>query len=182
MKAVQLTKRLLDFSRKSTDSSVNIRIHALISETIELVKTGLGHGFKIEKGLYDGDPVIKGNATQIQNALINLIFNARDSMSEGGAISVETSLADISKDTVNPLMLSSGRYINVSVRDSGTGIDPDIIDKIFEPFFTTKEKDAGTGLGLVSVTKAAKDHGGTVAVDSEVGKGSVFHIYLPVSN
>ncbi|HDT11636.1 MAG TPA: PAS domain S-box protein, partial [bacterium] len=122
MKAVQLTKRLLDFSRKSSDDATDIPIHNLIAETTELVKTGLGQEIKIEKKFCAGVPVVKGNTTQIQNALINLIFNAKDSMPKGGVVSVETSFVEISENTVSPLLLSPGRYLNVSVRDSGTGI------------------------------------------------------------
>jgi PAS domain S-box-containing protein len=181
MKAVELNRKLLGFSRKNIKIK-EVHAGALISDTIDLVKTGLGQKINIEKMLCEPDPVFKGDFSQLQNALINLIFNARDAMPLGGSITISTSIFTVSENEVSTLLLKAGQFVNISVTDSGTGIAPEIKEKIFEPFFTTKEKGAGTGLGLLSVTKAAKDHNGAVTVESELGKGSVFSIYLPVSN
>ena len=182
VRAIDLTKKLLHFSRKSSKDHQLISMHSLIDDTLSIVKTGIGRGITVSKNYCDCDPVIKGDHSQLQNGLINLLFNARDAMSGKGEIVVETSIVDISEDTVNTLLLRQGKYAAISVVDKGCGIAPDMIEKIFEPFFTTREKSAGTGLGLVSVNKAAKDHSGTLAVESKVGEGSVFTLYLPLSN
>ncbi len=181
-KAVNLTRRLLNFSRRNEDLSTEIDIHDLILETVNLLKSSLGSKIEIKDLFYSGSSTVKGDAAQLQNTLINILFNARDAMPEGGVIKISTSKLDLRNSAVNPMFLSPGEYLCVAVEDSGTGIKDDILDKIFEPFFSTKEKGAGTGLGLVSARKTAKDHGGSIAVESEVGKGSVFKIYLPISN
>jgi PAS domain S-box-containing protein len=180
LKTMDLTKRLLDFSRKSSREYKSISVCDLIDDTIKLVQTGIGRNIEIKRNFSSKEIFIKGDVSQLQNGLINLIFNARDAMSDKGVITIETSIFKINDDTVNTLFLTPGDYAAISVIDTGCGMEPEVMERIFEPFFTTREKSAGTGLGLVSVNKAVKDHSGTVTVTSTPGKGSVFTLYLPI--
>ena len=108
---------------------------------------------------------------------MNLVVNARDAMPDGGALSIETANADVA-DEIGDGSIAPGRYVTLTVRDAGEGIDEETLSQIFEPFFTTKDSDKGTGLGLSTVYGIVKQSGGYVAVESEVGVGSEFTIYL----
>src|SRR5438132_3755215 len=121
-----------------------------------------------------------GNATQLHQVLLNLCVNARDAMPSGGSLNIEAK--NISLDNkVTRLQPEpvSGPYVLLAVSDTGQGISPELLDKIFEPFFTTKAPGKGTGLGLSTVLGIVKSHGGFLDVASEVGKGTVFHVFLP---
>jgi CheY-like chemotaxis protein len=113
---------------------------------------------------------------------MNLIVNARDAMPDGGLITIKTGLIEASGTRLNvPAYVEAGTYVVLTVSDTGHGIPREITDRIFDPFFTTKEKGKGTGLGLATVYGIVKDHKGYISVESEVGTGTTFHIYLPVS-
>jgi CheY-like chemotaxis protein len=126
--------------------------------------------------------MILGDPTQVHQILLNLCVNARDAMPNGGnlTIGVENCVLDEHYSAMN-IQAKPGRYIIISVTDTGTGMPPSLVDKIFEPFFTTKELNKGTGLGLSTVMAIVKSHGGTINVYSEVGKGTAFKVYLPAS-
>ena len=108
---------------------------------------------------------------------MNLVVNARDAMPAGGALSIETANADVPEEFGDG-SIAPGRYVTLTVRDTGEGIDEETLSQIFEPFFTTKDSDKGTGLGLATVYGIVKQSGGYIAVESEVGVGSAFTIYL----
>lgn len=180
MQAFNMTRRLLDFSRKSKGELVEFDVNELILKTIDLASPGIkNRKIKIIKDFKVSSPLIKGDPDQLQNALINLIFNARDAMPEGGRLEFSTSEHFIPEHTVNPMFLSPGNYIKISVTDTGSGISEDIQDRVFEPFFTTKKPGTGTGLGLTSVFKALKDHNGTVVLHSRPGEGARFDLFIP---
>jgi CheY-like chemotaxis protein len=119
---------------------------------------------------------IEADPGQLHQVVMNLVVNARDAMPKGGALSIETANADV--EDVGDGSIAPGRYVTLTVRDAGEGIDETTLSQIFEPFFTTKESDKGTGLGLATVYGIVKQSGGYVAVESEVGVGSEFTIYL----
>jgi len=123
---------------------------------------------------------ILGDPTQMHQILLNLCVNARDAMPNGGnlTVHVENSVLDDQYVAMN-IQAKAGRYVKITVTDSGTGMPPDVVDKIFEPFFTTKELNKGTGLGLSTVMAIVKSHEGIINVYSEPGKGTAFNIYLP---
>jgi len=123
---------------------------------------------------------VKVDLGQFEQVIVNLVVNARDAMPDGGTITVRT--ANVGEDTVremNQAGFDTADYVLIEVNDTGTGIEPDVLKKVFEPFFTTKEVGKGTGLGLSMVYGIIKQTGGFIFVDSEVGEGTTFRIYLP---
>jgi CheY-like chemotaxis protein len=126
--------------------------------------------------------LITGDATQLQQVLMNLWVNARDAMPQGGTLSarVENVMVGPEEVRLHP-KAKPGSHVLISITDTGTGIAPDLIDKIFDPFFTTKPVGQGTGLGLPTVLGIVESHGGFLHVESELGKGSVFKVYLPAA-
>ena len=140
----------------------------LIGEEIELIVCS-------EPQLW---PVL-ADSTQLEQILINLVVNARDAMPQGGALEIRTSNVDLSETQAYLFGLVPGRYVQLSVRDTGTGISEEVKNHIFEPFFTTKTNGEGTGLGLSTVYGIVKQSGGHIDVKSSLGEGSTFNIYLP---
>lgn len=179
-RASNLTRQLLAFARRQPISPRRVDVNALITETERMLRrllsdtTSLGLSLAARRSVVVADPV------QLEQILLNLTVNARDAMPEGGIISISTHDANIfSPRAVGLDTLPSGNYVVLEVADSGKGIPPGLRDLIFEPFFTTKPKDQGTGLGLSTVYGIAKQAGGAVGCDSEVGRGSVFSVWLP---
>jgi CheY-like chemotaxis protein len=125
---------------------------------------------------------VEADATMMEQVIMNLSVNARDAMPKGGSLTIGTVPVMVSRAYVdrNP-EAREGTFICLSVSDNGTGIEPDKLSKLFEPFFTTKEVGKGTGLGLATVYGIVKQHQGWIEVESELGKGSVFKVYLPTS-
>lgn len=125
--------------------------------------------------------MVRADPIQIEQVLMNLATNARDSMPQGGKLLIETKLSILDDDFIKHHGYGKkGRYARISITDTGVGIDKEFLDKIFDPFFTTKEVGKGTGLGLSMVYGIVKQHNGFINVESEVGKGATFDIYLPV--
>ena len=180
MKANDLTRQLLNFSRKSRKEIVEIDPKELIFSTIDLVRSGIGAKIEIRTEHILENVSIKGDYTALQNALINLMFNARDAMPEGGRMEISTAEHIVREHVFDKMLLNPGSYLKTSVHDTGHGIDGSIIEKIFNPYFTTKPKEKGTGLGLAMVLKTVTEHNGAVTVTSEPGKGSTFEVYLPM--
>jgi nitrogen-specific signal transduction histidine kinase/ActR/RegA family two-component response regulator len=172
-----LVKQILSFSRQSNPQKLPIRIQPILKEVLKLVRAtipmniGTTSYIKPDCGMVFTDP------TQVHQIAMNLITNAYHAVEEtGGTINVELKDTELEKDDV----LKPGKYAHITVSDTGTGIDPALIDKIFDPYFTTKELGKGTGLGLSVVHGIVKEHGGDIRVYSEIGKGTAFHVYLPL--
>lgn len=181
-RAAELVKQVLSFSRGLEGKRTSLEVWRLILEIEQIVKQTFSRAIEIrsdfsKKNLWS----ISGNATQLHQVLMNLCINARDAMPEGGIleISAKNIWIDESYARMN-LDAKVGPYVVITVSDTGTGIPKEVIDRIFEPFFTTKELGKGTGLGLSTVMGIIKSHGGFVNVQSEIGKGTQFNIYLPV--
>ena len=183
VRASDLTSKLLSFSRKNKISSNPVSVHDVLEEAIALLSETIDKSIVINMTNNSKEDVIKGDQSNLQNTFINLAINASHAMPNGGILTFETK--NVSLDDLycklSPFNLVSGNYIVVEVRDTGAGISPEIIDKIFEPFFTTKEQGKGTGLGLSSAYGIIRDHNGAIEVKSELDNGTVFIIYLPIS-
>ncbi|MEW6001905.1 MAG: ATP-binding protein, partial [Nitrospirota bacterium] len=158
-------------------------LHDVINDTAKLIEGVINKRIELRVDLGNIAPVVEGDPNQMEQVLMNLIVNARDAMPDGGIISVKTYLTEVRKGISDmPSYILPGRYIVLSISDTGHGIPKEIINRIFDPFFTTKERGKGTGLGLAMVYGIVKDYKGYITVQSEVGKGSTFDIYLPLSD
>ncbi len=182
-RAAELTKQLLGFSRKVKRRNSRVDLNDIAREVINLLSRTIEENITIISKLDTDKAIILGDAGQLQQAIINLVVNARDAMPDGGKLILETEKICLDETyCMNHVGLTPGEYVRFSVVDTGTGIAQDIQEHIFEPFFTTKEQGKGTGMGLAMVYGIIKAHGGTIRVSSEVNKGTSFHIYLPFNS
>ena len=177
-----LTAKLLAFARRQTLRPTLVDIEKLLMSFRELIVRTLGAGIQIEL-LTDPDlPLALVDARQLESALLNLVVNARDAMPEGGQVRISAVFEWISLQTIgsDEEQLKPGGYVRIAIADNGSGIPQNVMERIFEPFFTTKPVGKGSGLGLSMVYGFAKQSAGHVTVESVVGKGTRFDIYLPV--
>lgn len=183
-RASKLTEQLLAFSRKGSEYARPVDMHAVIRDAREILESSIDKRILLQTWLEAEDFNVRGDPSQLENALINLCLNARDAMPDGGELNIETKNIMLGEDApVGPEgPLPAGRYLRLSVTDNGAGIDPGIISNIFDPFFTTKEVGKGTGLGLSAVYGIVRYHHGAITVDSIPGTGTCFILYLPVLN
>ncbi len=179
-RGVDLTRRLLAFSRKEAMQFKEINLKATIEEIVQLLQSSIGRHIRLELNLCSDLPALHADQSMIEQVLMNLVINARDAMPQGGCIRIATQLASFGPESLAPNSEARpGEFICMSVEDSGSGIPAHIMPHIFEPFYTTKEPGKGTGLGLATVFSVVKEHNGWVSVESEFGKGTTFRIYLP---
>jgi CheY-like chemotaxis protein len=176
-----MISKLLGFARKSTYEMLPLNINTVILDTVKLLERMLGADIKLNIDLSDRLPVIQGDINQLEQVMMNLLVNARDAMPTGGRIDIATRYREVTEGMTDvPHYVQPGHYAEITVSDTGPGIPDQVVQKIFEPFFTTKERGKGTGLGLSMAYGAVKEHGGYINVQSEIGRGSMFTIYLPV--
>ncbi len=181
-RASSLTRQLLAFSRQQVLETKALNLNSIVEDMVKMLPRLLGEDIELQFALDPDLGVVKADQGQIEQVIMNLAVNARDSMPTGGRLAIRTGNArhDSNLALKHPSM-TPGDYILVSVSDTGTGMDEQTKSHIFEPFFTTKERGRGTGLGLATVYGFVKQIGGYVWVESEQGVGSTFTIYLPVS-
>lgn len=179
-KASTLTQQLLAFSRKQSLRGRVININSLVRDMTELVKRTLGEAVNVDYDLDQGIGNCQVDTTQLEVALLNVLVNARDAMPNGGTITIATEAVDVfDGESISMVGLPPGRFISLSITDTGHGIPAEILPRVMDPFFTTKEEGKGTGLGLSMVHGFVKQSGGSVAMDSEVGVGTTFRMYFP---
>lgn len=179
-RATGVLKQLLSFGRGMKCERVVVQMELLIAEVVSLVTQTFPKNIRIASHIAAQSPPLLGDTTQLHQLLLNLCINARDAMPKGGVIEVRTDLAEFSVTPAGNLSeLKPGRYLKLTVSDTGSGIPPENIPKIFDPFFTTKDIGVGTGLGLATVQTIAKSHGGIVVVSSQLNQGARFDVYLP---
>jgi PAS domain S-box-containing protein len=180
--ARDMVKQILAFSRQSKQERKPIQVAHIVKEAIKMLRASLPTTILIQQQIEKDTGIIEADPTQIHQVLMNLCTNAAHAMNGKDGV-MQISLSNVELDHAALEMapdLKPGSYLKLSVSDTGHGIAPDAYEKIFDPYFTTKKKEEGTGLGLAVVQGIVKSHNGAVTVESEVGKGTTFHVYLPV--
>jgi len=179
-RASTLTRRLLAFARRQPLKPERADLNALVVGLWDLLRRSVGETIRLERRLEEPLWPVHADVNQIESALLNLVINARDAMPGGGTVTVETANASFAAaDLVNDPGVAPGDYVAMTVRDSGTGMPPDVLARVFEPFFTTKPIGQGTGLGLSQLYGFARQSDGFVRIDSAVGRGTAVHLCLP---
>ena len=179
-RGADIVRQVLSFARGLEGQRIEVQPKHLLKDLENIIKDTFPKDIRLQFSIPNDIWTILGDPTQVHQILLNLCVNARDAMPNGGnlTIGVENCVLDEQYAAMN-IQAKPGRYVNISVTDSGTGMPADLIDKIFEPFFTTKALNKGTGLGLSTVMAIVKSHDGIVNVYSEPGKGTTFKVYLP---
>ena len=182
-RAKDLVQQILTFSRQTEQKLTPVAVNLIVKETLKLMRASLPVTIDIKQAI-ESDALIMGDPTQIHQVIMNLCTNAAQAMQEGnGTLEVELTSGKIAEYPDERLKeLEPGTYLQLKVSDTGHGIPPEILDNIFDPFFTTKERGKGTGMGLAVVHGIVKSYGGTITVDSNPHKGSVFRIFLPTTD
>lgn len=181
-RGAELVKQILSFARGVEGKRVCLQINHLLLEIEKIIQQTLPKSIAIEREFPSELWMVLGDATQLHQVFMNLCVNARDAMPQGGTLTIRASNCWLDEQAAEMhLEAQVGSYVLITVTDTGMGIAPEILHRIFDPFFTTKEVGKGTGLGLSAVLGIVKSHGGFVDVQSEVGKGSQFKVYLPAN-
>ena len=178
-RAAALTHRLLAFSRRQTLEPKALAVNKLVSGMEDLVRRTIGPSVDLEVVAGVGLWTVQADASQLENALLNLCINARDAMPDGGKLTIETANRRISERSALTADIAPGQYVSMCVSDSGVGMTPEVVARAFDPFFTTKPIGLGTGLGLSMIYGFAKQSGGHARIYSEPGQGTTVCIYLP---
>ena len=179
-RGADIVRQVLSFARGLEGQRIEIQPRHLLKDLQNIVKDTFPKDIRLQFSVPSDVWTILGDPTQVHQILLNLTVNARDAMPDGGMllVGVENCVLDEQYATMN-IQAKPGRYVIISVTDSGTGIPRDLIDKIYDPFFTTKPPNKGTGLGLSTVMAIVKSHEGIINVYSEPGRGTTFKVYLP---
>jgi len=179
-RAASLTRQLLAFSRKQVIAPRVLSLNEVVAEVAKLLERLIGEDISLSTDLESGLGSVLADPVQVEQVLFNLTINSRDAMPRGGRITLATRNVVLS-DMLAGLHFSvpRGSYVVLSVRDTGVGMDAQVQSRLFEPFFTTKETGKGTGLGLSTVYGIVKQSNGYIVVESELGRGTAFEIYLP---
>jgi len=181
-RGADMVEQVLAFARGVEGERVALDLGAVIEEVENITDETFPDDIAVEIRGPDDLRQVVGDATQIQQVLMNLSVNARDAMPEGGTLTIETANVTFSEaDAHRNIEAEPGPYVRIEVRDTGTGMPDDVADKIFEPFFSTKEEGEGTGLGLSTAYSIVKSHDGFIDVESEEGRGTAFSVYLPAA-
>ncbi|MFN2302957.1 MAG: ATP-binding protein, partial [Anaerolineales bacterium] len=184
-RAKDLVKQILAFSRQSDEQKTHMKIKLVVEDCLKLLRSSLPSTIQIRLNTetQEGADTVYADPTQVHQVLMNLCTNAYHAMRKDGG-TLEVSLVNINIDSNSETSLpdlNPGIYHRLSVRDTGCGMEKEIMDRIFDPYFTTKGKGEGTGLGLSVVHGIVKNHEGEITVESELGKGTVFHVFFPVA-
>jgi PAS domain S-box-containing protein len=180
MMGARLTARLLTFARRRPLSAVLLDLNEQVLGMMDLLRRTIGEPISLSASLAPGLWLVRADLSEVENAVLNLAINARDAMPSGGRLILETRNVEL-EDSAHggEIGVAAGRYVRLSVSDTGTGMPPEVLARVFDPFFTTKQGGKGTGLGLSVIYGFAKQSGGHVAIYSEMGHGTTVNIYLP---
>ncbi|MCD4737917.1 MAG: response regulator, partial [Anaerolineae bacterium] len=179
-KAADLVQRILDFSRSSTIDVRALDLQVLIVEVLEILRRTIPESIQITFAAEAGEYIVAADSGRLQQVLTNLVLNARDAMPHGGELHFELSALGISSTQKPPVDMLTGQWICLALSDTGIGMPEEVRDHIFEPFFTTKEVGKGTGLGLAQVYGIIKQHHGYIDLETKLGEGTTFYLYLPI--
>jgi nitrogen-specific signal transduction histidine kinase/CheY-like chemotaxis protein len=181
-RATHLTRQLLAFSRKQTLNVQTIDLNEVINSVSKLLGRVVGESVALQFNYWPNLPALEADTGMMEQVIMNLAINARDSMPRGGQLTISTKVVEVDEGYVeqNP-EARPGRFVCLNVNDTGCGMDEATLSRIFEPFFTTKPSGKGTGLGLATVYGIVKQHSGWIEVQSQLGRGTIFQIYFPVS-
>ena len=180
MRGAELTKNLLTFARKQVHEPVMVNLNTQLPVFMELIQRTLDDTIEMRLQIPETLWSVKADLGQLENAILNLVINARDAMPQGGKLTLSAQNVPFSQLPVaDQQELNHGNYVVVRVTDNGMGIPKEILGRVCEPFFTTKDTGKGSGLGLAMVHGFAKQSGGAMNIDSELGKGTVINVYLP---
>jgi two-component system, cell cycle sensor histidine kinase and response regulator CckA len=181
-RGADIIKQLLTFARGKPGVRTPLPVRHLLNEMDKLIRETFPKNIRVQTSAPQDLWQVLGDATQIHQALMNLCVNARDAMPEGGALALVAANTTLDDEfTVASSEAKPGPHVCIRVTDTGTGIAPQHLDRIFDPFFTTKDVGKGTGLGLATVLGVVRGHGGFVRVDSRIGSGTTFEMYLPAA-
>ncbi len=181
-RGANLTRQLLAFSRRHALSFEAVDVNLIISRMTEMLHRLIGDSVSMHVRLSPIPVHVRADVGQLEQVIMNLVLNARDALPSGGELFVESSEVVLDRDYADEHKTRSGLYAMISVRDTGVGMDEQIMNKAFEPFFTTKTAGKGTGLGLATVHGIVEQHGGHVRVRSRLGEGTEFDVFLPVTD
>jgi PAS domain S-box-containing protein len=182
-KASALTRQLLAFSRKQILDMRTVNLNVIVQNMIKLFERLIGDDIQLKLKTKRKVMNIKADPVQVEQILMNLVVNGRDAMPGGGYLTIETKDVKLSKKYVKEHKgLKPGSYVRLTVSDTGTGMEEDVMDKVFEPFFTTKPTGKGTGLGLSTVFGIIKQHNGHISIHSEMESGTTFRVFFPAES
>lgn len=182
-RAASLTRQLLLLGRQQALQPRTVDLGDVVDSAAGLLRRVIGEDICIDLSKESGLPPIEADPAMIEQVLINLAANARDAMPDGGTLAISTGRVRLSRrDLASMPRGRPGIFVRLRVRDTGSGVAPQIRDRLFEPFFTTKEEGRGTGLGLATVDGIVSEHQGWIVVESEPGCGATFDVYFPASN
>jgi len=183
MRAKSLVERILAFSRSGMGEHVAVHVRSVVGEALDVVAMAVPPGIRLQRQIDGGDAAVLGDPTQVHQVVMNLCANALQAMQQPTqaerTLTVTLDAVEEGTPVCATCELPAGRYVRLVVRDTGCGIAPNVLERIFDPFFTTREIGVGTGLGLSLVHGIVSDLGGGIDVDSRVGEGSTFTVYLP---
>ncbi|MBI3207346.1 MAG: response regulator [Candidatus Solibacter usitatus] len=180
IRATALTQHLLAFSRKQVLDKKVIDVNGAVQESINMLRRVIPENIELAADLTPLPCSIEADPRHIDQLLMNLVVNARDAMPAGGLLRLETRIVELDEAALRGHPdVKAGVFVQLTVRDTGTGIDPQVLPHIFEPFFTTKDESHGTGLGLSTVFGEVNQAGGFITVETELGVGTAFHVCLP---
>lgn len=181
-RGADIIRQLLAFSRGIEGARAVLQPRHVLREVITIVRETFPREITLQEEIVRDLWAVTGDVTQLHQVVVNLCVNARDAMPNGGTLTLKAANLHIDEqEAARHPNAKPGDYVTISVRDTGVGITPEIMERMFDPFFTTKDVGKGTGLGLSTVMAIVTNHGGFVTVDSEVGRGSVFQVYLPAA-
>ena len=181
-RGADLTRQMLLFGRRSALTVQPLDLNGVIEDLLKMLRRLIGENVSLRFEGGAGLPAVEANAGMLEQVLTNLVVNARDAMPRGGTITLRTQAVELGvEDVAQHVGRREGRFVRVDVEDVGVGMGSEVLKHLFEPFYTTKEVGKGTGLGLATVHGIVAQHGGWVEVESAVGRGTTFRVYLPAS-